>query len=519
MKHLILVLAMYSGFAAKAQKFELSLLKNLDTLQASFIQHFTVFKDRMYYRYGFYNMYSTDGTDQGTRAFAKGKFWIARDFAVAGDNLFFVANDPVYGEELWISDGTDSGTRVVKDIYPGVRFSGISNLVPVGNILYFQGNDSLTGSELWRTDGTPAGTYLVRDLFPGIRSSLATPVCAYKGQLLLEARDSTHAYGLYLTDGTDSGTTLLRRVIGTWVLKSKVIEYNGKLYFSGFDDESGSQVWVSDGTRPGTRLFKRINPAESSSPSSFVLYNNRLCFTANDGKNGHEIWCTDGTESGTVMITSINPHLLSFAPRELTVFKDRLFFLAFSNISGWEVWSTAIFPQSATLLKDLAPDGTPVNAKNLNVFSNRLFFIADNDKEQCQLWYSDGTENETQMVPRPSGTNGKNPLCNDNTEFKVFRNALYFPAVYNSGIFEVWRCTEAKADIGDIHTGNEFRVYPNPVSNELRFPYPVHGIVMDISGRRLLEVNGLFCDVSRLDEGMYVVRNDEGFAAMFLVER
>jgi len=33
--------------------------------------------------------------------------------------LFFAAHDPEHGRELWQSDGTASGTTLVKDIYPG----------------------------------------------------------------------------------------------------------------------------------------------------------------------------------------------------------------------------------------------------------------------------------------------------------------------------------------------------------------------------------------------------------------
>ncbi len=34
----------------------------------------------------------------------------------AGNRVFFTANDGIYGEELWITDGTDGGTRLVRDI-------------------------------------------------------------------------------------------------------------------------------------------------------------------------------------------------------------------------------------------------------------------------------------------------------------------------------------------------------------------------------------------------------------------
>ncbi len=34
--------------------------------------------------------------------------------------LFFSAADGTYGYELWVSDGTEAGTHIIKDINPGL---------------------------------------------------------------------------------------------------------------------------------------------------------------------------------------------------------------------------------------------------------------------------------------------------------------------------------------------------------------------------------------------------------------
>lgn len=38
---------------------------------------------------------------------------------VVNDKCYFVADDGKNGDELWITDGTSNGTRLVKNLYPG----------------------------------------------------------------------------------------------------------------------------------------------------------------------------------------------------------------------------------------------------------------------------------------------------------------------------------------------------------------------------------------------------------------
>ena len=55
-----------------------------------------------------------------------------------GNTLYFQADDGTNGYELWKSDGTASGTVMVKDINSGSGSSYPSYLTAVGNTLYFQ---------------------------------------------------------------------------------------------------------------------------------------------------------------------------------------------------------------------------------------------------------------------------------------------------------------------------------------------------------------------------------------------
>ncbi len=87
-------------------------------------------------------------------------------FTNVNGTLFFDAFSATTGEALWKSDGTDAGTVLVKDIYPGGA-SGLKEFVNVDGTLFFQANDGTHGNELWKSDGTDVGTVMVKDIWPG----------------------------------------------------------------------------------------------------------------------------------------------------------------------------------------------------------------------------------------------------------------------------------------------------------------------------------------------------------------
>lgn len=131
---------------------------------------------------------------------ATGAFISTTSLSVVNGEAFFFAGNPASGEEPWISDGTPSGTRLLKDIMPGSGGSKQTSIFPdsfveFNGLVYFAANDGVSGLELWRTDGTEAGTELAADLMPGAQGYFGIFLRASANRLYISAWD-----GISLTE-------------------------------------------------------------------------------------------------------------------------------------------------------------------------------------------------------------------------------------------------------------------------------------------------------------------------------
>ena len=158
------------------------LLSDAINLPGKFIFSSSNLKDR-------FELWQSDGTPAGTTLFKSFPantnvhvplIYLNYSFNLAtqtisyplfNGNFFFSAND-ANGNELWISDGTIAGTRMVKDINPGPADGIVApSYLYTTSGMYFAATDGTHGNELWKTDGTDGGTSMVADIFPGTGNS------------------------------------------------------------------------------------------------------------------------------------------------------------------------------------------------------------------------------------------------------------------------------------------------------------------------------------------------------------
>ena len=127
------------------------------------------------------------------------------------NTLYFSATTSSSGTELWKSDGTVSGTVMVKDIVSGTGSSSPAYAVAVGNTVYFRACDT-NGCELWKSDGTATGTVMVKDISSGSVGSNPNSLTAVGNTLYFRADDGTNGYELWKSDGTASGTVMVKDI-------------------------------------------------------------------------------------------------------------------------------------------------------------------------------------------------------------------------------------------------------------------------------------------------------------------
>lgn len=246
-----------------------------------------------------------------------------RNFTTVGSKVFFIANTKQFYSELWVTDGTNSGTKLVKDIYEGNRIHSLSeprNLFSFNNKLIFTANDSLHGEELWLSDGTEQGTILIKDINNGMASSNPYMFKVFNNQLYFIANDGINGTELWTYNPSNGSTYMVKDISpsGNSFLEELIISQN-KLYFL----NNGLELWESDGTNSGTKLIK----GGLSYASKLHPFAGKLVFN-----NNSALWVSDATSLGTIELKSnINPRRFISLESKLIVYEFNKFYLCDSQ--------------------------------------------------------------------------------------------------------------------------------------------------------------------------------------------
>lgn len=324
---------------------------------------------------------------------------------------FFQAQDAAHGAELWVSDGTATGTRLVLDLEPGAGSSWPRAFTTFQGLAYFTAETAGHGVELWRSDGTSAGTRLVADLNPGSAGSSPDDFEVLGARMLFRATVAGVGRELFVTDGTTAGTQL---VLDVWPgpddsgpLDLAVL--GNLVYFAAEEPVHGSELWVSDGTAAGTRLFADLEGgATGSYPRFMTPLGTQLLFAAATAATGIELWRTDGTATGTTLLMDLNPGPSHGHPFFLVPVGNLVWFQGDDGVRGEELWVTDGTTTGTRMVADVFPGSTSSRPEHFTRFGTQVLFTATAPGVGREVHLSDGTAAGTRLVLdiQPGSVNG-----------------------------------------------------------------------------------------------------------------
>lgn len=310
---------------------------------------------------------------------------------VVNNKAVFWKNDGIHGNELWVSDGTEAGTTILKDITPGSSGTSVGySALQTDNGIFFMVGDNIDERdhtlELWFTDGTSSNTRLIlkednNNQFRGLNTLDRTQAKYFNHNLYFAGSAISSNMGYDCIYKVNSTST---QVASSSVFHMKAVIYALEVFQNNLIVSSGTYSNVSN-----TWFYDlSVITGNNSSAGTF--------FTNNNAAIRHMI--------------NVNDHYLAFA---YLPSGSQYMLAKFDNVNQSTPIELTTLYNTFLSNCDLGPNSI------ITTIDNKLYFY----KNACwgaQLWVSDGTAGGTIAPPF------------------TYSNVRYFGQEGNGALFQVY---------------------------------------------------------------------------------
>jgi ELWxxDGT repeat protein len=510
---------------------------------------------------------NVDGTaNDGSGYFNNGIFLV-------GDSLFlFPGNSFFPGTELFRSNGTAGGTYLTKDIYPGSTtcWYGLSTnrAYSNGKQLFFQAQEPGDGFELWTSNGSDTGTYKLKDFNPGfnINSNPQNFVSPDQKRVFFKAF-VYNSLKTCVTDGTIAGTD------STSINAAELpnLYCNGYYYytkaspFSGFSNDiwrldtanlQAQFVYDSDSVNheghtqlitvyaDSLILYKaqvdtsihmytfNVNTGQVTQlPEVHTTYPNLkqhydfyripnsdyVLFSAKSIDEGVELWVCDGLT--VKLLSDINTGVDDGIAQPNVLLPNYIehngwiYFTAYRNGFGTDIFKTDGTSAGTSLAYDFPT--FPITYPVAPICSGGGYLIGG--IKTCVggpacYYYDLFILDNGSAIPLMNSAN-EQLKANDNYRFGIEMGGdLYIMAYANSTGREIYKLNGLVTQNTDTFNTLEFNFFPNPANNELTVQCNNNTSlsIMDMMGQQVYDMqiksNLETIDISAFSQGIYMIK-------------
>jgi ELWxxDGT repeat protein len=399
-------------------------------------------------------LWRTDGTAEGTDIVLDiqpnllvSSFCFPNPMISNGDLMFLCANDGI-NITLWVANAQDGS--VEKILIDGMDAVLPEFFHPLGDKMVFAGTRQQYGIEFYISDGTEEGTFMLKDIYEGSISSAPNffPEIQYfefDGKLVFRANDGIHGYELWITDGTQDGTKMIMDFNASSQSSSYGEDYAAleeKLFFSLFNQNTMSyEIWVYNSSTEQAEKLNDVVVSEDIAQTELLgAFNGKVYFTGSVG-TAHFLWETDGSSEGTTAIFEFDEPLSAFEPSNLVGIQND--YLVFSTISNEETefWRTDGTAGGTFKLGD--PDSALSSLNTLFTcnLGNKMLLRCYGSNGEDQMWVTDGTITGTKKLAdvRVAYLNDFSQDQHVPYEEKIIDGVLYFGGITDVAGYELWR--------------------------------------------------------------------------------